>query len=163
MRAHECIDVQTTEDVSVKDDNGIIGSGLQVRQSVSNRATGAEWLLLRRDHDVDSEVHTFHELREDLGPITRRQDDAFDSRIAGTGDLVHRERDSRDRQHGFGRVHRQRSQAGSLASYEQHGFGHRARVPHSVTVSGRTMKPCPRRPPTSAPLFARAPTPPSPT
>ena len=30
VRAHECIDVQTAEDVSVKDDNGIVGSGLQV-------------------------------------------------------------------------------------------------------------------------------------
>ena len=60
MRAHECIDVQAAEDVSVKDDNGIVGSGLQVCQRVSNRATGAEWLVFRRDNDVDSEVHAFY-------------------------------------------------------------------------------------------------------
>ena len=139
MRANQTSNVQAAQDITIEYQDGIVGSGFQMVQRMPDRASGPQRLLLSGDDHLDAQIGILNELCEDFSPVTRGEHDALHSGVPCAGDLMNSERHARHRQHRLGGVHGQRSKAGSLTSDEQHGLGHRARVPHRRRGAIRTM------------------------
>ena len=132
---HQARDIEPGEHISVEDEHRLVRATREKRQGMPDRSTGAERLDLRRDDDFDPEVVVLDEFAEHFGAIARPEHDPGDSGVTSASDLMDREGNPRNRKHRLGSVDGQRTQAGSLASDEEHCFGHVDRVPYRARRS----------------------------
>lgn len=122
---HQGTDVEAGEDVTVEDEDRVVGSRVEPGRDVADRAAGAEWLLLGDVLQMQSEARAVTEVRlEDLGEVRGGEHDVLDARSSRPGQLVGEERDARRRDHRLGCVHGERSQSGALAADQEDRFCH---------------------------------------
>ena len=141
MMSNKRANIETRQHVAIEDQHGLIGTTLQIWQSVSNRTTCAQGLILGGDHDLDAQIVTIDELLKNVSAIRGGQHNSSDPGIASSGDLVHGEGHPSHRKHGLGGIDRERAQSGALPPYQQDSFGHDASVPQPLEYVAQVANP----------------------
>lgn len=138
VRPHQRADVESREDVPVEDEDRFVRSRVQPGRDVPEGAARAERLLLRHVLDVQPQRRPVAEVRlEDLGQVGSGQDDVLDARRCGPRQLVREEGHAGRGDHGFRRVHRERSQSRAFAADQEDRFCHLSSLLPAGT--GRTV------------------------
>ena len=130
---HQTRVVHTTQHIAVEHHDGIVGAAHQVRGRMSDGSARAQGLILDGVGNLHTEMTSVAELfGENLRAVRRAEHDALDSSRPRALDLVHRHRNSCDRQHRLGRAQGQRPESSALAPDEEDRLAHAVIPSHAA-------------------------------